>query len=87
MKRSANLPEVWNGCPRCRGISAHDRVESVPIFRGMRNQHIGDALRVRLDRRIGARNGDIAVQCLTVDTLIRSCHVNRVAIASLLFAT
>lgn len=36
MKRSANLPEVWNGCPRCRGISAHDRVESMPIFHGMR---------------------------------------------------
>ena len=37
-RRSNELPTFpWNGCPRCRGTSAHDRVEQMPIFRGMRN--------------------------------------------------
>ena len=38
MTMSARLPEAWNGCPRCRGIRAHDRVEQAPIFRGIRSR-------------------------------------------------
>ncbi|TCO06882.1 queuosine biosynthesis protein QueC, partial [Camelimonas lactis] len=37
------LPEAWNRCPRCRGIHAHDRVESMPIIRGIRKTVRGDA--------------------------------------------
>ena len=45
--RVESVPTIpWNGCPRSRGTSAHDRVELMPILRGMRI--------ARADRKIEA---------------------------------